>query len=752
MTRSFCLFFLNFFVLFIPAFSQTNTEPLSPTQRDRTISRAVEKLLASNHLIKQPTDEALSERGFELFFKSLDPRKTYFYQSDVDEFAKRAKSIGEKAQAGDVGFAFDVFNLYRKRIDERFNWVMEMLDKPVDFSTDEEIIIDRKIMTYPKTEAEAQDRWMKQIKMDLLSLKVDEIEKLKDKAKKELKKEAAEKGMAVDLTKLPTTAELESQIPDWDTLRKRLKRSYLYYKKRMYQMNNDDLLEYFLTAIANAYDPHTSYMSPSRFENFMIDMALNLDGIGASLTSIDGFVVVHKLVPDGPADKSGLLKAEDRIVAVGQDANGPMEDVFDKKLDNVVSKVRGKRGTQVRLEIVDVSGADKYAEYKEEGKPKPETKIITITRSKVELANRAAKETVFEAGQKPNGSPYKVGVIDLPSFYFDIDAARRGDPNYRSTINDVRKILRKFVSENVDAVVLDLRFNGGGSLSEVVNLTGLFIETGTVVMTKDLGTQVTNLDDRDPGVEWTGPLVVVTSKFSASASEIFAGAIKDFHRGLVIGDSTTHGKGTVQELKDIGNILFSGTPNSSRYGALKLTTHRYYLPGGNSPQCVGVTPDVEFPSLSNHLEGVTESDLDYPIAFEKIPATKYPTFPYVSDAILKELRERSAARVNANSDFQKVLKDIQVYLEYKAKKTRTLNEKKYFEERERLRAEKEETDKLMEMETEEGQEKIERNYYMNEVLATTVDYLQVLDALSVVFPKEKATKGSTSLFNLFGRD
>ncbi|MCL2305547.1 MAG: carboxy terminal-processing peptidase [Planctomycetaceae bacterium] len=748
MKRFFSFSFVCLLVFSSLAFSQ-NPGPLAPTQRDRTIAKVVEKLLRDSHLFKRPTDEMLSERSFELFFKALDPNKTYFYQSDVDEFAKRAKSIGEKANTGDIGFAFDVFNLYLKRADERIDWGMAMLDNPIDLSTDDEIVADPKNLAYPKTEAEAQDRWMKQVKLRLLTLKADEIEKLRNKAKKEAKEEAKEKGIAFDPSKIPTTAELESQVPDWETLQKRLKRRNLYEKKRIHQKDNDDLLEYFLTAIANAYDPHTSYMSPSSFVNFMIQMGLNLDGIGATLTSIDGFTVVNRLVPDGPADKSGLLKAEDRIVAVGQGANGPMVDVFDMRLDDVVAKVRGKRGTQVRLEVVDFGDVDKYTEYKEEGKPKPATKVITITREKVELKEQAAKSTVFEAGQKPDGTPHKIGVIVLPSFYFDLDAAQRGDPNYRSAANDVRRILRDFVAKNVDAVVLDLRFNGGGSLSEVVSLTGLFIETGTVVMTKNLGTQVTNLDDRDPSVEWTGPLVVVANKASASASEIFAGAIKDYGRGLIVGDSTTHGKGSVQDLKDISKILFGGVPNSPQLGALKLTVQGYYLPGGNSPQTCGVTSDVEYPSFLNHYEGISESDLDYPLSFEKIPAAiKYPTFSYTNEAVVKELREKSAARVSGNSDFQKVLKDIQIYLEYKAKKTRTLNEKKYFEERERLRAEKEETDKLLEME-DDDKDKIERNYYMNEVLATTVDYMEILNAAGITFPKDKAVKGGVSLFNLF---
>ena len=746
--------FLNFslfcfFVFSSFAFSQ-NAEPLAPTQRDQRIARSVETLLEGGHLYKRPTDETLSERGFELFFKTLDPAKVYFYQSDVDEFAKRAKNIGERTKAGDVGFAFDVFNLFLKRVDERIDWGMAMLDNPVDLTADDEITVETKLLTYPKTEAEARDRWAKRVKMRLLNLKAEEIEKLRSKAKKEAKKEAGEKGITFDPSKLPTTAELESQVPDWDTLRKRLKRTYLYDKKRWHQKNNDDLLEYFLTAIANAYDPHSSYMSPSTLANFMIYMGLRLEGIGATLTPVDGFTVVLRIVTDGPADKSGLLKADDRIVAVGQGTTGPMVDVFDMKLDDVVAKVRGPRGTQVRLEIVEPADIDKYTEYKEEGKPKPATKTIVITRGRVELKEQAAKSEIFEAGRKPDGSPYKIGVIDLPSFYFDADAAGRGVRDFRSATNDSRKLLREFVAENVDAVVLDLRSNGGGLLQEAVALTGLFIETGTVVMIKDLGERPTNLDVRDPSVEWTGPLVVMVNKISASASEIFAGAIKDYRRGLIVGDSTTHGKGSVQDPKDIGGLLLGGTPNSSRFGALKLTTQGYYLPSGNSPQSVGVESDLEYPSLLNHIEGISEKDLEYSLSFEKIPAARYPTFPYINDAILKELREKSAARVSASSDFQKVLNNIRIYLEDKEKPTRTLNEKKFFEERERLRAEREETEKLLEMEDDESKGKIERDFYMNEVLATVVDYLELLTVAGIAFPKEKSIKGGVSLFNLFG--
>lgn len=736
------LFLLSPVLLFAQLRNEKFT-PLEPAARDRQISRHFGIILRTYHLSKKPADATVSARAFDLYFKSLDPMKVYFYQSDFDEFSVRRNDLGKMLAAGNVSFAFDVFNRYLQRIDERIDTVIEILDQPIDLEEEDEIIVDRKILNYPKNETEARQRWVKRIKYDLLALKYDEITKAKDKAEKEAK-EAGKELSANELAAL--------EAPDWETLKKRLKRRFIFYNKRMHQTSNDDLLEMFLTAFSNSYDPHSSYMSPSSYINFMIQMRLNLDGIGATLQTVDGFTVVNKLVAGGAAAKSGVLKAEDRIVAVGQDVSGPMIDIYEMKINDVVAKVRGPKGTKVRLEIVAPELADQYAEFKEEGKSKPETKIVTIVREKIQLDDQAAKFQVFESGTKADGTPYKIGIIDLPAFYLDIEAYSKGDPNYRSTTRDIQNILRQCVADNVDAVVLDLRYNGGGSLQEVVTTTGLFVDRGTVVMTKDLSSKVNYLDDRDPSVEWTGPLVVVINKYSASASEIFAGAIKDYRRGLVIGDSTTHGKGSVQDLKDIGKMLFSGT-NSSSYGALKLTVSAFYLPGGASPQLDGVSSDVVIPSIVDHMEDISERDLDYPLEFEKIPASpRYPTFPYVDAQMIAAIKKKSDLRIAANADFQRVLRDINTYLEYKAKKTMTLNEKKFFEEREKLRAEREEIKKIMEPEEgKDDSEKIKRTYYLDEVMAITTDYIQSLQESGVTFPSERAIRSSGGALNfLFG--
>lgn len=704
--------------------------PLTPTERENQLSRAIGFLLKQNHLTKKPTDAVLSQRAFDLYLQALDPAKIYFSQSDLEEFSPRGKDIGKMVASGNIAFAFEVFNRYLQRMDQRITTVLELLDEPIDFTAEEEIVIDRKLLRYPQDEEEIRNRWMQRIKYELLQMKDEENLKAKQKQEK---------------------AEPEESLsPDWETLKKRLKRKYIYYSKAMHQRNNDDLLEIFLTALANAHDPHSSYMSPSSYEDFLIRLRLNLDGIGATLQSNEGFTVVKKLVSEGAAAKSGLLQAEDRIVAVGQDETGPMVDVYDMKSNDVVDRIRGKSGTRVRLEIVAPEFADKFAEFKEEGTEKPPTKIIAITRERVQWKDKAARSEIFEFGQKPDGSPYKLGIIDLPSFYSDSIAMQRGESGGCSTTGDVRKILREFVKHQIDAVLVDLRNNPGGSLPEAVSLTGLFIEKGNVVQTKDLGTKVNSLDDYDPSIEWTGPLVVMINKFSASASEIFAGAIKDYRRGILLGDSTTHGKGSVQDLKNIAMILFKD-PYSSKYGALKLTVSAFYLPSGVSPQLDGVRSDVILPSLVDHLEDITEGDFDYPLSFEKIPASRFhPLYTYVNPRIVQELKQNSAKRVLENKEFQKILRKIALYKESKSRKTRPLSEAKFFEDIEKLRVEKDEIEKIAEEES-ENDGTIERDFYLEEAMSLTIDYITALDRSGIAFPREKSILQGGTLNYLFGQ-
>jgi carboxyl-terminal processing protease len=648
-----------------------------PRAMDRQVTKAVTTLMRREHLSKHPLDDEISERGLELFLKSLDGMKLYFYQSDIDEFHKQRDELDDMVNANDISFAYVVFNRLLQRIDERVKTVDELLDGDFDFTKDEVIVTDADKLTFPKTAAEAKDRWRKRLKYDLLVLKSDKLDK--DKGKKEEDPKA------------------------------RLRRRYHSFDKRMHQTDGDELLEMYLTAITSSYDPHTTYMSPSSLENFRIMMSLNLDGIGAQLQLTDGYTVINKVIPGGAAEKSKGLAVDDRIVSVGQGEDGEMVDVVDMKLNDVVQLIRGKAGSVVRLGVIPGAGG--------------EMKIVKITRAKIELKDSEARGVIFEDGKKADGSPYKIGVIDLPSFYMDMEAAREGG-DYKSTTRDVKKLLDGFNAKGVDALILDLRKNGGGSLTEAINLTGLFIDEGPVVQVKDPDGRVQHYDDLDRGMTWKGPMVVLTSKFSASASEILAGAIQDYDRGLILGDTSTHGKGTVQSLLDLGPQIFrvQSPPN---LGARKITMQQFYRPNGDSTQQRGVLADVVLPSLSDHIEGISESDLDYSIPFDKVPAAHFSKYDGVTPAIVHSLRDLAQKREHDSSDFNKLLRNIDRYMDQKKKKEVSLNEQKFLAQRAELDADKEE-EKTFDAQANSTDEVVKRDYYFNEVLNVTLDYLHLL--------------------------
>ena len=482
----------------------------------------------------------------------------------------------------------------------------------------------------------------------------------------------------------------------------------------MHQMNADELLETYLSSLTSSLDPHTSFMSPGTLENFEITMRLQLDGIGASLKGEDGYTTVAEIVPGGAADKDGRLKKKDRIVGVGQGAEGEMVDVVDMNLNNVVKLIRGKRGTIVRLKVIPV------------GQTVPT--VYDIVRAKIELNDSAARGEIIEEGMKPDGSPYRIGVINLPSFYMDMAAARQGQADYKSSTRDCRKLLEGFREQGVDCVALDLRSNGGGSLPESISLTGLFIDTGPVVQIKDADKRVQQYDDLDPGVVWGGPLVVLVNKFSASASEIVAGAIQDYRRGLVIGDAATHGKGTVQSLLDLGRQLFQRLPNAPSLGALKITMQQFYRPGGRSTQMEGVKSDVELPSITNHLP-VGEADLDHAIPFDKIDSAEFTSTDKVTDSMVKILRERSAERVAADEEFLELATDIARYEERKNEKTISLLESDFVREWNEGKAAEKEEEKRQEENAGPRRPVVTRDFYFDEAMRVTTDYLAILSGV-----------------------
>ncbi|HND51584.1 MAG TPA: carboxy terminal-processing peptidase [Pirellulaceae bacterium] len=642
----------------------------APKARDRQVTIMVSSLLRRDHLSKHPIDDEISQRGIKQFLKALDPMKLYFLQSDVDEFLQKKNELDDLMREGDISFGYTVFKRYLQRVDERLAWIEKLVTAQHDFDVKEEVVVHQDAAQYSKTEADAFDRWRKRIKYDLLILKGDKV------------------------------ADAEA--------RDRLLRRYRSFGKRMHQTDSDELLEMYLTSLTSSFDPHTTYMSPNSLDNFIISMSLQLEGIGAALQLTDGYTVVSKIIPGGAADKDGRLKPEDRIVSVGQGKDAEMVEVLDMKLNDVVDKVRGKAGTIVRLGVISPGTT--------------ETKFIEITRAKIELTDSEARGAMFDDIKKADGSPLKIGVIDLPSFYMDMDGAKKGLETFKSTTRDVRKLLEDFNSKGVEVVVLDLRHNGGGSLTEAINLTGLFIDHGPVVQVKDPDGRVQHYDDLERGMAWDGPLIVLTSKFSASASEILAGAIQDYQRGLIVGDSATHGKGTVQSMLNLGDQLFRNPAKAPNLGALKITMQQFYRPNGDSTQQRGVLADVVLPSITDHMD-VAESDLDYALAFDKVASARYGKYDLVSPEIVARLRTDSQARVTASDDFKKLAKSIDRYREAKAKKVMSVNATEFFAARSEINAEKEE-EKQFEKQAngKTKDEVVKRDFYMNEVLAIATEY------------------------------
>ena len=696
----------------IASFIQNSAEAevTEPSRRDGYITISVTDLMKKEHISEWSLNEKLAERTITSFLKVLDPQKLYFYQQDVDYFRARQPQLGDMFKNGDIKLAYVIFKTYLNRLDERIAQMQAALDQPIDFTVDESLTVKPESLTNPKTRKEAEERVRLRVKYDMLLLQVDDLRK-DQKAAKDSDKPEDPEAKAEDQDESKSSEAQKDETPQtpeekYQANKEKLLKRYTSFQKRMHQLDNDELLEFYLTAMTNSYDPHSSYMSSSTVENFEISMSLGLQGIGATLSSEDGYVTVKHLVPGGPADKEGSLKINDKICGVAQGDDGPMEDVVDMKLDDVVKKIRGNAGTVVRLEVIPENGSG--------------NKTVRIVRSKIELKDSEAKGVVFEAGQKADGTPYKIGVINLPSFYLDMQKARFGEG--KSSTRDVRKILDDFNAQGVDSVVLDLRNNGGGSLPEAISLTGLFIDRGSVVQVRDSKNHILSHDDRERGVSWNGPLVVVINKLSASASEILAGAIQDYNRGLIIGDKTTHGKGSVQTVEYLSQRLFD--LSNSKYGALKVTIQQFYRPLGASTQERGVTSDIELPSITTHMN-IGESDLDYPLAFDQIPAqpiVKWAKGP--TPEMIQALTELSKSRIAENAEYQKLLKKIDFYCKIKDRETVTLNLDQFMAERaDVLQDEEEKLDEKLSSDANE----IKRDYSMDEILNILVDYTKALE-------------------------
>ena len=643
--------------------------PPTPTAQDEKAAKRVVLLLESRHMAKPTIDDDTARKWCNTFLKDLDPQKYYFLQADIDEFLPQATTLDDKIHEGNLDFSRLVFERFLKRSDERLAMVKEILKERPDFTLDESIVDDPDHLEYPKDDAYARDRARKRVKLELLQAKIDD-EKEEDAVKK-----------------------LAVRYRD---------------RNRMYhQFNNSDLLEFYLSALSRTFDPHTSYMSKDSFEDLMQSLQLSLIGIGASLQSEDGFAVVKELIPGGPAAQDGRLQPEDKIIAIQKD-DGTEVDLVEMRLRDVVRFIRGDAGTHVKLVVQPSDSKEK--------------KIYDLVRQKVELSESHAKGQVIEAGA--DGRKIKVGVISLPTFYGNSEDVQRGVADALSSTGDCRRLIEGFKTKGVEAVMLDLRGNGGGLLDEAISLSGLFIDKGPVVQVKDVG-GVEVLLDEDRGTAWDGPFVLLIDRQSASASEIFAGVIKDYGRGLIIGDASTFGKGTVQSIQPITDSFLrrAATPTM---GALKLTIKQFYRANGDSTQIKGVEPDIHIPSLFDQAE-FGEGKMENALKFDHVEERPHDHYDKVPADLVARLNTLSEKRRGGSEKFRKRDEAIKKIIERKARHSISLNERKF---RADVISEDDNKDEAK-PKTKGAAKRLadhpawEPNYYNDEILNIVGDYLTI---------------------------
>ncbi len=600
---------------------------LQTTPRQQQVAQRVAQLVETDHYSHQNIDDRLSEQILKNYLEALDGNRQYFLDADIAYFSRYTHSLDDVLQTGDMEPVFDIFRLYRLRAQQYLTFALGQLEHEPDFTANESFMFDREKAPWMATAQEMQDNWRKRVKNDALSL------------------------IMADKT-WPQAA---------DVLHKRYERVL----KRINELDGDDVFETFMNSFARTLDPHSSYLNPRQSEEYRIQMSLSYQGIGASLQIDDEKVNVLNVIPGGPAAIDGRLKTNDKIIGVGQGTSGEIVDVVGWQLDDVVQLIRGPQGTSVRLQVVPADSP-----------PGASEQVLTLVRDKIKLEEQAAKSEVREITR--NGHVTKIGVITVPSFYQDFDARSRGDDDYVSTTRDVRRLLTQLNKEGIEGLIMDLRGNGGGHLTEATALTGLFIDTGPVVQVRNTNGRVDVLPDPEPSVAYSGPLVVLVDRFSASASEIFTAAIQDYRRGIVIGQQT-FGKGTVQNLYPLDQYV-RRVPEPG-LGQLTLTVGKYYRITGGSTQNKGVVPDIALPSTVDPDE-IGENSRDGALPWDQIDATRYRAAGPL-DAAIAYLTQHEVERMQGDPDVRYLIADIQASAEIRSQKSVSLNLKTRNAERER---------------------------------------------------------------------
>jgi carboxyl-terminal processing protease len=600
----------------------TVLEPnLQPVSRHEQIGMMVTEFVQQSHYLHADVDDDLSSQILDRYIESLDNNRMYFLASDIDAFEKYRYQLDDMVRTEPMDPIFEMFEVYRTRVRERLNFALQQLDTEPDYTVDEEYVFDRTELSWAADSAELDELWRKRVKNDALNLA------LADK--------------------------------EWEETNEVLQKRYSRFLKRMDQLKSDDVFETFMNAFAHTLDPHSSYLSPRNSEEYRIQMSLSYFGIGASLQIDEDNVMVNviNIIPGGPAAMDGRLQPTDRITAVGQGEDGVMEDVIGWRLDDVVDLIRGEAGTMVRLQILPDGAL-----------PGAPQKILDLTRNQVKLEEQAAKSEIIQVPR--DGREWSIGVIDVPSFYRDYRALSRGDKDYKSTTKDVKRLISELEDQGIDGLIIDLRDNGGGHLTEATALSGLFIDNGPVVQLRHENGRINRLDDPDPvpRVAYSGPLTVLVNRYSASASEIFAAAIQDYQRGIIVGQQT-FGKGTVQNLYALDQYV--RVPEGESLGQLTLTMGKYYRVTGESTQHRGVSPDIALPS---HIDAtqVGESVRETALPWDTIRTTQFePSDPLTST--ISSLMASHVSRTQGDPDYLYLVEGIKDITEIRARTKVSLN-------------------------------------------------------------------------------
>lgn len=607
---------------------------LAPESQHGVAFTTAMQFIATYHYKKPQINDQFSSLAFDNYLNNVDPSHVYFLQSDLNEFEKYRNTLDETMFTGDLTFAYLVFNTYQQRLDDRIKFAMQLLSDSAnfDYSINDSVLIDREKAPYATNTQEWNDLWKFRLKYECISLKVSG--------------------------------------KSFNSYSETIKKRYKNLLNLSAKTKSEDVFQLYLNALTELADPHTNYFSPRTAADFNTQMSLSLEGIGATLQAENEHTKIVQVVRGGPADKSKKVFAGDKIIAVAQ-GDSELVNVVDWRLDDVVSLIRGKKGTMVRLEIIPASD------------PKI-SKVIEIKRDKIVLEDQSAKSSVKEITR--NGKTYKYGVISIPAFYIDFAAASRGEKDYKSTTRDVKKLLTELKKQKINGLIVDLRNNGGGSLKEAVELSGLFITNGAIVQVKDAAGGVKSEIDTDSELFYDGPLAVLVNRFSASASEIFAAAMQDYGRGVVIGEKT-FGKGTVQQVVSLNEFV---KIDNKTLGDVKLTMAKFYRVNGSTTQHKGVIPDVEFPGVYDGDE-FGEDASPYALPWDLINAASYTPVNTIT-AKLPSLKSNHVTRMKSDVEYAYLLGDIARYQKLKAEKYQTLNSTVYKKQIDEADAEKKKRD------------------------------------------------------------